>query len=170
MCMEQLSPSGNMTEAAVARESAVAVELPGCPILDRESRTRYNEAKRSAVGLSVRIGEFLGRFDADTQAAWLKASLSRSRELFQPWTMEILYLGAVRGTVRFSDLEAMLGISSRTLSNKLKTLTEAGFLDRNVYNEHPVRIEYTLTKHGKTTAALMAPIFTHLNMQATGQA
>jgi DNA-binding HxlR family transcriptional regulator len=47
---------------------------------------------------------------------------------------------------------------------------EAGLVDRRVFDEQPVRIEYFLTPHGIETAALAGPLFAHLNLQALKEA
>jgi DNA-binding HxlR family transcriptional regulator len=80
--------------------------------------------------------------------------------------MEILYVIATLGRARFTQLIDLLGMSSRTLSDKLKALREAGLLDRELFDEQPVRIEYYLTKHGAKTAALASPLFCHLTQEA----
>lgn len=49
---------------------------------------------------------------------------------------------------RFSELETSLkGISTRTLTNKLKQLEQEGLVIRNEY-EKPQRVEYALSKKG----------------------
>lgn len=49
---------------------------------------------------------------------------------------------------RFSELEASLkGISTRTLTNKLKQLELEGLVIRNEY-QRPQRVEYALSKKG----------------------
>ena len=44
--------------------------------------------------------------------------------------------------LRFNELQNRLGISPKTLSSRLRTLVEAGFLTRRAYNEIPPRVEY----------------------------
>ena len=92
-------------------------------------------------------------------------SVEAGRVLFQPWSMEILFVLAVGNKeARFGELQKMLGgISSRTLSDKLQNLRDEGLVERQVFDEQPVRIEYRLTKEGKMTAALATPLFAHLN-------
>lgn len=54
------------------------------------------------------------------------------------------------GEKRFKELEESLSpISSRTITNKLKTLQEMAIITRSEYKEKPPRVEYTLTKEGK---------------------
>lgn len=50
---------------------------------------------------------------------------------------------------RFGDLEASLsGISTRTLTKKLKALEEFGIIKRDEFIEKPPRVVYSLTKKG----------------------
>lgn len=50
---------------------------------------------------------------------------------------------------RFGDLQDSLsGISSRTLTNKLKLLEKEELIVRKVYKERPPRVEYKLTRKG----------------------
>ena len=50
---------------------------------------------------------------------------------------------------RFTDLElALAGVSSRTLTLKLKKLEKAGFLSRHSSHQLGNRVEYRLTKKG----------------------
>ncbi|HKS59647.1 MAG TPA: helix-turn-helix domain-containing protein [Thermoplasmata archaeon] len=47
--------------------------------------------------------------------------------------------------LRFRDLEQSLHLSPKTLSQRLRTLVEAGFLTRRAYGEIPPRVEYERT-------------------------
>lgn len=144
-------------------------DLLDCPMMDRPTNACYKDTLKVANTLSLALKDFLGGRSEEEVAAWMKTALASSQQLFQPWTMEIVYLTALSGSSRFSQLEALLGISSRTLSRKLKDLVDAGFLDRTIHDEHPVRIEYTLTKDGRRAAALAAPLFAFLNLRALGR-
>lgn len=54
------------------------------------------------------------------------------------------------GPKHFGDLEVSLsGISTRTVTKKLKSLCEAGILNRKEIVGKPIRVEYSLTKKGK---------------------
>lgn len=51
---------------------------------------------------------------------------------------------------RFGELETSLsGISTRTLSNKLKMLEDEGLIARKEYKAHPPKVEYSLTRKGE---------------------
>ena len=64
--------------------------------------------------------------------------------LGQPHTLAMLSLFQQQGSrpIRFRDLQARTGISPRTLSDRLRQLVEAGFLQRHAYRERPPRVEY----------------------------
>lgn len=46
-------------------------------------------------------------------------------------------------------LEALPGISSKTLTARLRELEKYGLLERTVYSEVPPRVEYSLTQKGQ---------------------
>ena len=51
---------------------------------------------------------------------------------------------------RFGELESSLaGVSSRTVSNKLKMLEEEGLIVRKEFKTHPPKVEYALTRKGQ---------------------
>lgn len=78
--------------------------------------------------------------------------------LFQKWTLEILYTLFLKGVIGFGELKKVLGVNSRTLSDKLKILTKNGYLKRNVDNGPPLRVQYALTDEGKNTVLLALPL------------
>jgi DNA-binding HxlR family transcriptional regulator len=49
------------------------------------------------------------------------------------------------GPIRFGQLQARLGIPPKTLSARLKTLVDMGFLARQAFSEIPPRVEYQPT-------------------------
>ena len=64
------------------------------------------------------------------------------------WNGAIIYC-LFHGLKRFSELEnAIPGLSSRMLSERLKELEDHNLIRREVIPERPVRIEYTLTDKG----------------------
>lgn len=57
---------------------------------------------------------------------------------------------------RFCELERSLeGISPRTLSLRLRTLEEAGIVERQTFPEVPPRVTYALTDKGKDLVPLI---------------
>ncbi len=67
--------------------------------------------------------------------------------LSQRWTGFIIYQ-LLTGPKRFCAIESSMPISGRLLSERLKDLEHEGIVQRDVYPETPVRIEYSLTAKG----------------------
>ncbi|MDQ0254964.1 DNA-binding HxlR family transcriptional regulator [Evansella vedderi] len=60
------------------------------------------------------------------------------------------------GPQRFKDISAVIpSMSDKMLVDRLKQLEEAGLVERTVYPETPVRIEYGLTEKGKDLKPVM---------------
>ncbi|MEM3700810.1 MAG: helix-turn-helix domain-containing protein [Candidatus Bathyarchaeia archaeon] len=78
--------------------------------------------------------------------------------LSQKWNLEILYTLFLKITCSFNELKNILGVNSRTLSDKLKGLTKYGYVERNVEAGPPLRVKYFLTKKGRNTALLALPL------------
>jgi DNA-binding HxlR family transcriptional regulator len=83
--------------------------------------------------------------------------------LFQKWNLEILYTQFLKGVMGFGELKKVLGINSRTLSDKLKMLTKNGYIKRDVENGPPLRVNYSLTMKGKNTVLLALPLLYYSN-------
>ncbi|MDY7020813.1 MAG: helix-turn-helix domain-containing protein [Cyanobacteriota bacterium] len=64
------------------------------------------------------------------------------------WSIGILQ-ELINGSRRTHELaEALPGISSKTLTLRLRTLEKHGIIQRKVYPEIPPHVEYSLTKRG----------------------
>lgn len=60
------------------------------------------------------------------------------------------------GPQRFKDISAVIpSMSDKMLVDRLKQLEEAGLVERSVYPETPVRIEYSLTEKGQELEPVM---------------
>jgi DNA-binding HxlR family transcriptional regulator len=82
----------------------------------------------------------------DTEAAFsaVRAVLGRK------WHLRIVYYLLDSGPHRFSDLrDHVEGISSKMLSESLSRLEAAGLVDREVVDEKPLEVEYSLTEDGE---------------------
>ena len=65
------------------------------------------------------------------------------------WTV-LVVRDLLRGTQRFSQLRASLvGISPKTLTDRLRVLEANGLVRRSIYAEVPPRVEYELTERGR---------------------
>ena len=64
------------------------------------------------------------------------------------WKVDTIYLLA-RGAHRYGELYAnLLGVSKKVLTETLRALERDGFVQRRLYAEVPVRVEYSLTPLG----------------------
>ena len=76
------------------------------------------------------------------------------------WSGAILR-ALLHGMTRFTDITATVpGLSDRMLSERLKELESEGIVERRVYPETPVRVEYQLTPKGRDLAAAIEAIST----------
>ena len=72
------------------------------------------------------------------------------RVLSGPWTIYILCRLHKNGTIRFGQLKRqMLGISSKMLTERLRTLQAAEIIHRHHEPSVPPKVTYSLTKEGR---------------------
>jgi DNA-binding HxlR family transcriptional regulator len=75
-------------------------------------------------------------------------SIARTLEVIgDRWTMLILR-DAFRGVRRFDAFQRDLGIARNLLTDRLTKLVEHGVLEKQLYQDHPPRYEYRLTRKG----------------------
>jgi len=90
-------------------------------------------------------------------------SLEKSFSLLsQKWSLEILYTLFLRKSMSFNGLKKILGVNSRTLSDKLKILKEHGYIDRTLEEGPPLRVAYSLMAKGRNTVLLALPLLYYL--------
>jgi DNA-binding HxlR family transcriptional regulator len=82
-------------------------------------------------------------------AAAFGCPVARTAKLIgNKWT-PLIVRDLAGGQRRFSELErSLIGISPKTLSERLKRLEEATIVARQCYAEVPPRVEYSLTEKG----------------------
>jgi DNA-binding HxlR family transcriptional regulator len=85
--------------------------------------------------------------------------IERTREarelLSSKWKVDLLYLLA-RGVHRYSRLyDNLRGASKKMLTDSLRSLERDGLVERYVYAEVPVRVEYALTALGWSATELL---------------
>jgi DNA-binding HxlR family transcriptional regulator len=65
------------------------------------------------------------------------------------WSMLVVIVLGIEGTLRFNKLHQVIGdISQKMLTVTLKSLEADGLVTRTIYPEIPPRVEYTLTERG----------------------
>jgi DNA-binding HxlR family transcriptional regulator len=89
----------------------------------------------------------------------LCAKFHRASELIgRRWTGAIIYV-LLRARCRFATLrDAIPEITDRMLSERLQELEHEGIVERTVYPETPVRVDYALTKKGRALAGAIEAI------------
>lgn len=66
------------------------------------------------------------------------------------WKLLILY-SLCSGPKRFSEMaREVAGITVKTLAKELKLLQASKLIKRDVYDDSPPVVEYTITKHGRS--------------------
>src|SRR5262245_35207837 len=75
--------------------------------------------------------------------------------LSSKWKIDLLYLLA-RGVRRYSRLyDNLRGASKKMLTDSLRGLERDGLVERHVYAEGPVRVEYTLRARGGSATGVL---------------
>jgi DNA-binding HxlR family transcriptional regulator len=69
--------------------------------------------------------------------------------------MQPIVRDAFLGLTRFEHFLQRLGVAPNILARRLRTLTDAGILERRRYRERPERHEYVLTEAGKELLPIM---------------
>lgn len=76
--------------------------------------------------------------------------VATSAVLGRKWHPVIVHRLLKHGTLRFGKLEDLIPeVSGKVLSESLTDLEEKGLVERTVTGGKPVRVEYSLTHHGR---------------------
>jgi DNA-binding HxlR family transcriptional regulator len=79
----------------------------------------------------------------------MQCPIARSLERVGEWWSMLILRDASLGLTRFDEFQESLGIAPNILARRLKSLVEAGLLERRRYSERPPRYEYVLTQAGR---------------------
>ncbi|WP_077623540.1 winged helix-turn-helix transcriptional regulator [Sediminibacillus massiliensis] len=82
----------------------------------------------------------------------------KAMQLFGKRWVGLILFELLEGSKRFSEMETDLPISGRLLSDRLKMLEQEQIVERKIYSEFPVRIEYQLTDKGKALKPVIKEI------------
>ena len=79
--------------------------------------------------------------------------------LTRPWTMHILWSLSTNGPMRFGVLKKNVnGISSRVMTERLRTLEDAGFVFRHYEATIPPAVTYGITDRMKDIEKVLAQL------------
>ena len=131
------------------------------------------ESIGSMVDITIKQGTKIRRILADNSKSgpydtkWeVEASVEALHVFGKRWTIEILSTLYITGPRRFNQLKSLLsGISSRTLSDKLRFLADEGLVVRQVHDGPPYRVQYILSEHGTACGRLLSPLVAHLKIK-----
>ena len=62
-------------------------------------------------------------------------------------------------TLRFGELQRLVGVSQKVLTQQLKELEHDGLVRRQVYAEVPPRVEYSLSPYGQTLHPVLDALY-----------
>ena len=72
------------------------------------------------------------------------------------WKILILCYIDAKGIGRFGEMKRTIcGITNTMLASALKEMEADGLIERHLYDEMPVRVEYTLTEKAKTLIPIL---------------
>ena len=136
-------------------------------ILSSEDMLEIESSIVTTEGMGARIRQILGGYrDENHDINWeVDASVEALDVFTSRWTIEILATLYIAGERRFNELRKLLtGISSRTLSDKLRKCTENGLIDRIVVEGPPIRVTYRLTEHGQRAGRLRGALVAYMKL------
>ena len=65
------------------------------------------------------------------------------------YAMPIVRHLLLNGRMRFNEIQDSLNGSPKTITSRLRELEKSGLVNREVFKEIPMRVEYSLTKRGE---------------------
>lgn len=72
------------------------------------------------------------------------------------WKPLIMHHIGNSGVIRYGELKRKIpNINERVLSRQLRELEDCQLINRTVYNELPLKVEYTVTQIGKSLAPIL---------------
>ncbi len=135
-------------------------------LISEEDLATLQKTIQNVEYLGGDIRRMLGSYQDDHthDIAWeVDAAVEALGVFGSRWTIEILTTLYIAGERRFNELRHLLnGISSRTLSDKLRACTGKGLIERIVIEGPPVRVTYRLTPHGRRAGRLLGPLVAYM--------
>jgi DNA-binding HxlR family transcriptional regulator len=93
-----------------------------------------------------------------TSLSEMNCSIARTVDVVGEWWTPLILRDAFRGTRRFDDFQASLGMARGVLTARLRKLTEQGIMERRAYSDHPPRYDYVLTEKGLALFPVIAAL------------
>src|SRR5713226_6930819 len=93
-----------------------------------------------------------------TNLSELNCSIAKTLDVVGEWWTLLILRDAFRGTRRFDDFQASLGLARSVLTARLGKLTDNGILERRAYSKHPPMYEYAPTEKGLALFPVIAAL------------
>ncbi len=79
----------------------------------------------------------------------LSEQIERAYQILEKKWVTLIIHTLMEEPKRFSEIHSFIpDLSKRMLNERIKKLEEVGIINRNVLMEHPIRVEYSLTRKG----------------------
>ncbi len=138
-------------------------QLPGDDDVDEALRRRFQELLDYSERFFREVQALVARGRRLDLRREAKVNSEIARRVTAKWSVEIIFLLYMGGPMGFETIRKTLGtISSKTLSERLKTLERLGYAERAVQPGRPIRVRYSLTERGRSVATIGAGLFLYL--------
>jgi DNA-binding HxlR family transcriptional regulator len=108
------------------------------------------------LGLDREVGE--KPHSADVMQEELTFYHSTTEIIQGKWAVDILYILFRFKSPNYNNIKrALLGLNSRSLTDRLKKFEESKILTRHVQDTRPITVTYELTEFGKNLIYLLMP-------------
>ncbi len=84
-----------------------------------------------------------------TTLAAAPCPIARSLDEVGEWWSLLILRDAMLGSTRFDEFQRGIGLATNMLARRLRALVDAGLLERQPYQQRPLRHEYRLTDKGR---------------------
>jgi DNA-binding HxlR family transcriptional regulator len=140
------------------------------PVLSNELRKLVESRMKSNLeGIEQTLQQIFGAQKLGVEE--LRETIKGLEESFdllsQKWNLQILYILFLGESTGFGELKKILRANSRTLSDKLKMLSQNGYIKRSVNEGPPLRVGYSLTARGRNTVLLALPFLYYSSSNLT---